>query len=495
MHHFATPIADRRAFLQRTGSAFGLTALSALLSDQHLLAETPSLATHNSPLATPLNPLAPKRSHFRAKAKSVIWLFMNGGQSHVDTWDYKPALEKADGQELKGFDKNTGFFANSVGPLMKSPFKFARHGKSGTWASEIFPGLSRHVDDMAFIHSCFTQTNNHSPALFEANTGMSRMGFPCVGSWVTYGLGTLNQNLPAFVVMYDTLGRGLPKGHASNWGPGFLPGVFQGTALNNQGQPINNMTRPPGVTDAQQRGQLDLLNRLNKHHLAENPAESELAARIESFELAYRMQMAAPEALDLSQESEATKKLYGLENKTCEVFARQCLTARRLVERGVRFVQIFAGKNASNDGAVNDVPWDGHNNIETNHRACAAATDQPAAALLQDLRARGLLEDTLVVWGGEFGRTSDSQGSVGRDHNPNGFTIWLAGGGVKGGFHYGSTDEFGYKAVENKIHVNDLHATLLHLLGLNHEKLTFRHNGRDDRLTEVFGHVVKEIVA
>src|SRR5215204_3791398 len=254
-HHFANPHpahASRRAFLARTGSGFGLAALASILGDQGLLA-APSVRNPQSVIGNPINPLAPRQSHFPAKAKSVIWLFMNGGQSHVDTWDYKPGLDKANGQELKGFDKNTGFFADSVGPLMKSPFKFARHGQSGTWASEIFPGIARHVDDMAFIHSCFTQTNNHSPALFQANTGMSRMGFPCVGSWVTYGLGTLNQNLPAFVVMYDTLGRGLPKGHASNWGSGFLPGVFQGTALNNQGQPINNMDRPATLSDRAQR--------------------------------------------------------------------------------------------------------------------------------------------------------------------------------------------------------------------------------------------------
>jgi hypothetical protein len=286
---------SRRDFLQRTGCGFGLTALSALLADQKLLSAAPS-SMPRLPSST-LNPLAPKQPHFPAKAKSVIWLFMNGGQSQVDTWDYKPALAKYDGQALKGFDKNTGFFSNDVGPLMKSPFDFARHGKSGTWVSEIFPSLTKHVDDMAFVHSCFTATNNHSPALFEVNTGMSRMGFPCVGSWVTYGLGTMNQNLPAFVVMYDTLGRGLPKGNASNWGSGFLPGVYQGTALNHQGPPINNMVRAGAMSDAQQRAQLDLLRKLNQHHLAQNPAESELAARIESFELAYRMQTAAPEAL------------------------------------------------------------------------------------------------------------------------------------------------------------------------------------------------------
>src|SRR5215212_3089889 len=298
-HFIATPsdaFASRRQFLRRTGAGAGMLALASILGEQGLLAAPPD------PKAVALNPLAPRNAQLPAKAKSVIWLFMNGGQSQVDTWDYKPGLEKAHGQELKGFDKNTGFFADSVGPLMKSPFKFQRHGQSGTWASEIFPGIARHVDDMAFIHSCFTQTNNHSPALFEANTGMSRMGFPCVGSWVTYGLGTMNQNLPAFVVMYDTLGRGLPKGHAQNWGAGFLPSVYQGTALNAQGEPINNMIRPKEQSDTTQRRQLDLVNRLNRHYLEENPHEAELAARSESFELAYRMQMAAPEALDVGRE-------------------------------------------------------------------------------------------------------------------------------------------------------------------------------------------------
>src|SRR4051794_29179305 len=316
-HLIATPhpaYASRRAFLKRTGSGFGLMALTAMLGEQGAFAAR-AKSDSSDFSSQALNPLAAKPSHFPAKAKSVIWLFMNGGQSQVDTWDYKPALAKADGQELKGFDKNTGFFSNDVGPLMKSPFAFKRYGQSGAWVSEIFPGLSKHVDDMAFIHSCFTETNNHSPALFQVNPGMSRMGFPGVGSWVTYGLGTLNQNLPAFVVMYDTLGRGLPKGHASNWGSGFLAGVFQGTALNHQGQPINNMSRAATLSDKAQRNQLDLLSKLNKHHLAHNPAETELAARIESFELAYRMQMAAPEALNVDAEPEAIKQLYGLNDK------------------------------------------------------------------------------------------------------------------------------------------------------------------------------------
>ena len=481
---------SRRDFLQRTGCGFGITALSALLAEQRLLA-APSIGNPQSAIGNPLNPLAPKTPHFAARAKSVIWLFMNGGQSQVDTWDYKPGLVKADGQELKGFDKNTGFFSNDVGPLMKSPFKFARHGQSGTWVSEIFPALAQHVDHMAFIHSCFTATNNHSPALFEVNTGMSRMGFPCVGSWVTYGLGTLNQNLPAFVVMYDTLGRGLPKGNASNWGSGFLPGVYQGTALNHQGQPINNMQRSATMTAAQQRAQLDLLRKLNQHHLAHNPAETELAARIESFELAYRMQTAAPEALSVDAEPENVKELYGLNDKRCAHVARQCLTARRLVERGVRFVQIYSG------GMENERSWDGHKDIEGNHRQFAGETDRPIAALLTDLKQRGLLDSTLVICAGEFGRLPISQKGAkpGRDHNPHAFTAWFAGGGTRGGAHYGETDEIGHKAAVNKVSINDLHATILHTLGMNHEQLTYFYNGRNFRLTDVAGEVVKGILA
>ena len=464
-----------------------MLGLSALLAEAGLLGASAQAAS----AAGPINPLAPKKPHFPVKAKSVIWLFMNGGQSQVDTWDYKPALEKADGQDLPGFDKNTGFFTKQVGGLMKSPFSFRQYGQSGTWASEIFPNLAEHVDDMAFIHSCFTQTNNHSPALFEINTGLSRMGYPCAGAWVTYGLGTENQNLPAFVVMYDTLGRGLPKGNASNWGAGFLPGVYQGTALNAQGQPINNLLRDEDMTEAQQRGQLDFMHQLNEMELQQEQNDSELAARIESYELAYRMQMAAPEALDIAGEPESIRKLYGVEEKRCAHFAKQCLMARRLVERGVRVVQIYSG------GMDNQRSWDGHSDIAGNHRQFAGETDQPIAALLTDLKQSGLLDSTLVVCCGEFGRLPLAQKgpTPGRDHNPHAFTAWFAGGGVKGGTHYGETDEFGHKAAVDKVSVNDLHATILALLGLNHEKLTYRHNGRNFRLTDVAGEVVNKIIA
>ena len=482
-HLIASPhraFASRRDFLRRTGSGFGGLALAALLEEQ----------ARADSIALPVNPLASRPGHYEAKAKSVIWLFMNGGPSQVDTWDYKPELARRDGQELKGFDKDTGFFTNQVGPLMKSPFKFARHGESGTWASEIFPELSKHVDEMAMIYSCYTHTNNHSPALFEINTGMSRMGFPCVGSWVTYGLGTENQNLPAFVAMYDTLGRGVPKGHAQNWGAGFLPGVFQGTALNAQGAPMDNLDRGAGRTDTEQRAQIDLINRLNKRHREQHPHEADLSARIESFELAYRMQMAAPEALDVNREPEAVRKLYGIDDPRCSHFAKQCLMARRLVERGVRFVQIYSG------GMENERSWDGHADIAKNHSGFAGETDKPIAALLSDLKASGLLDSTLVVWNGECGRLPIVQtGGTGRDPNPHAVTTWMAGGGVKGGAHHGQTDEIGHKAAVDRVSVNDLHATILHLLGIDHERLTYKFNGRDFRLTDVAGKVVGEILA
>ena len=476
---FATPASDfatRREFLRQTGSGFGMLALAGLFESENASAQ-PRISQ-------------PPVFAIPAKAKNVIWLFMNGGPSQVDTWDYKPELEKHDGQECKGFDKNTGFFTDSVGPIMRSPFQFRKHGKSETWVSDIFPNLANHVDDMAFIHSCYTETNNHSPALFQINTGMNRMGFPSVGAWVTYGLGSSNQNLPGFVVMYDTLGRGLPKGYAQNWSSGFLPGNFQGTALAAQGAPIANLNREVSKTDAQQRAQLNLLAKLNRQNLAQSDHDEQLAARIQSFELAYRMQMAAPEALDFAAEPEATRKLYGVDDKRCGHFAKQCLMARRMVERGVRFVQIYSG------GEENEKSWDGHTNIADNHRGFAGETDVPIAGLLTDLKQRGLLDSTLVIWCGEFGRLPLVQkGGTGRDHNPHAFTTWMAGGGVKGGTHYGETDELGHKASVDRVSVNDLHATILHLLGIEHTKLTYKFNGRNYRLTDVAGNVVKAILS
>ncbi len=399
-------------------------------------------------------------------------------------------MARRDGQELAGFDRNTGFFRDQVGPIMKSPFRFQRHGQCGAWVSELFPNMARHVDKMALLHSCWTDSNNHSPALMKINTGSTRMGFPCLGSWLTYGLGSESQNLPAFVVMYDTLGRGLPKGYSQNWGAGFLPSIFQGTALKPQGAPIDNLYRPQELSDQQQRSQLDLLARLNRRQLAQRPGDTELAARIETFELAYRMQLAAPEALDIERETAATRRLYGIDNPRCSHFAKQCLMARRLVERGVRCVQLYSG------GEENERSWDGHMNIQANHTGFAGETDIPIAALLTDLESRGLLESTLVVWGGEFGRLPLVQrGGTGRDHNPHAFTVWLAGGGVKGGTLYGATDEIGHRAVEQRVSVHDLHATILHLLGIDHLRLTYRDQGRDFRLTDVSGEVVHDVIA
>lgn len=471
------PHYTRRHWLQKSGAGLGGLGLASLLADEGLLVTD--------------DPLAPKKGHFGGKAKSVIWLFINGGPSQVDTWDYKPELEKMDGKELQGFDKNTGFFSNAVGPLMKSPFEFTPRGECGKMVSSIFPKLGEHVDKMAFIHSGHTESNNHSPALFMMNSGQPRMGLPCVGSWVTYGLGSESRDLPAFVVMSDPLDRGLPKGHAANWGAGFLPSVYQGTWLKPKGDPIDNLNRPKHMNDGQQLRQLALLKKLNGEHIKERPGDAELEARIKSFELAYRMQNAAPEAFDIDREPEHVKKLYGVGEKRCDHFARQCLTARRMVERGVRFVQIYSG------GMENQRSWDGHNDIKGNHSQFAGETDTPIAGLLTDLEQRGLLNDTLVIWGGEFGRLPLTQKSKkpGRDHNPHCFSTWMAGGGVKGGVSYGESDEIGHHAAVDKVHVNDIHATILHQLGFNHEKLTYNYNGRRFRLTDVGGKVIKKILA
>jgi hypothetical protein len=477
--------------LARAGCGFGLVSLAGLLHDEGLL----SSASAADLGERGLNPLAVRQPHFSARAKRVIWIFINGGPSHVDTWDFKPKLELWDGKSIREFDpdfKNTtGFFKEAVGNLMKSPFAFTPRGECGKMVSSLFPHLGEHVDKMAFIHSAYTSSNNHSPALFAINTGFPRMGFPCVGSWVTYGLGSDSQDLPGFVVMTDPKGRGLPKGHAGNWSAGFLPGVFQGTHVRPTGMPIENLARRSEMTDDAQRSQLDYLRQINETHLARHAAESELTARIESFELAYRMQASAPEAFDISQESRDTQQLYGVAEPRCDHFARQCLTARRLVERGVRFVQIYSG------GMENERSWDGHIDIKGNHEQFAGETERPVAGLLTDLERRGLLEDTLVIWCGEFGRLPIAQvgEKPGRDHNPHCFTAWLAGGGVKPGITYGESDEIGYKAAINLVHLNDLHATILHLLGIDHEKLTYRYNGRDFRLTDVAGRVIQEIVS
>jgi hypothetical protein len=463
---------SRREFLRTNGLGCGSLALAYLLGREGLLEA------------------AAKKPHFEARAKSVIWLFMTGGPSQVDTFDYKPHLQKRDGQKLAGADPKTGFFTTS-GNCLASPFKWAQHGKSGTWVSDVFPHVAGHVDDMAFIHSCHSVANNHAPASMELAAGMSRPGYPTLGAWLSYGLGSTNDNLPAFVVMHDAK----PRGDDGIWSPGFLPKTHQPLLLDaRQKEAIRDISPLAGMTDSRRKAQLELLRETNLVHQELRGAQPDLSDRIRSFELAYRMQSAAPEALDISKETEATRKLYGMDNKDCATFGRQCLIARRLVERGVRFVQIFSPTNRISGGAVADVPWDGHNDILVNHRDCGLMTDIPFAGLLSDLKGRGLLENTLVIWGGEFGRTSDSQGSKGRDHNPHAYTTILCGGGAKGGVHYGKSDEFGYKAVEDEVGVHDLQATILHLMGLDHTKLTYRHQGRDFRLTDVAGKVIKEVI-
>lgn len=479
----------RRQLLARAGCGFGMLGLTGLLQQEGLLHAAESLGARS------LDPLAVRETHFPGKAKHVIWIFVNGGPSHVDTWDYKPALTKWNGKSIREFDpefKNTtGFFKDAVGNLMQSPFQFTPRGQCGKMVSSIFPHLGEHADKMAFIHSCYTESNNHSPALFAINTGMPRMGFPCVGSWVTYGLGSESRDLPGFVVMSDPKGRGLPKGHAANWSAGFLPGVYQGTHLRPTGDPIDNLVRPADLSAVSQRQQIDLMGQLNEIHRENYAAESDLAARIESFELAYRMQSAAPETLDFASEPEHIQKLYGVGLEHCDHFARQCLMARRLVEKGVRFIQIYSG------GMDNQRSWDGHNDIQGNHQQFADETQQPVAGLLSDLAQRGLLDETLVIWCGEFGRLPIAQLSEkpGRDHNPHCFTTWMAGGGVKGGVTHGASDEVGYRAAVDRVHLNDLHATILHLMGLDHQRLTYKYNGRNFRLTDVAGEVITPILA
>lgn len=471
---------SRRRFLSRAGAGAGLIGLQTLLADEGFLVNTAGAADVKQKVKT----------HHDAKASNVIWVFLNGGPSHIDTFDYKPKLEKHAGEPLPGFDPKSTFFSDQQGALMPSPFKFKRYGQCEKLISEVFSKTGEHADDMAFIHSCHAESNNHGPALFQMNSGLPRLGFPSMGSWLLYGLGSESQNLPGFVVMTDTNGRGLPKGQAQNWSSGFLPGTFQGTALNVQGDPINNLSRISAITDPQQRSQLDLINRLSRGGVADAQLEDELESRLKSFELAYRMQTAAPETLDINKESAETKKLYGIGDPKCDHFAKQCLTARRMVERGVRMVQIYSG------GTANARSWDGHVDIEGNHRGFGLEVDTPISGLLTDLKSKGMLDSTLVICCGEFGRQPVAQKGAkpGRDHNPFAFTTWMAGGGIKGGVSHGATDDFGYKATEDTVNVHDLHATILHLLGIDHEKLTYRFNGRDYRLTDIYGDVIKSVI-
>lgn len=467
---------SRRTFLKQVGLGAGVLSTPGVFSTG--VAGTNALYAGNG--------------HFPAKAKSIIWLHMTGAPSQMDTFDYKPILNKNHGKPLPSADSNTGFFKTS-GKCLGSPFSFKQYGQSGAWVSEIFPHVAKHVDDMAFIYSMFSRSNNHTPAMLELNSGVFRQGFPSIASWLMYGLGTQNKTLPGSFVFHA---KTKPRGEDPIWSTGFLPKIFQATALDGSNTKlIDNLNRLQGMNDKQQRAQLDAINFLNNKHQKERINTNNLEARLESYELAYRMQSSAPKAFDLSKESEGTREAYGINDKRTELVGKQLLSARRLVERDVRYIHVYAGTNGG-AGGVADVPWDGHGDIKKNHTIAAASVDKPIGALLTDLKQRGMLDDTLVLWGGEFGRTSDSQGSgTGRDHNPNAFTMWMAGGGIKGGVQYGATDEFGYKAVENRTSVNDLHATILHLMGLDHLKLTFRHSGRDFRLTDVAGEVIHQILS
>ena len=435
----------------------------------------------------PANAMSARPAPFAPRAKSVIFLFMYGGPSQVDTFDPKPALRKWHGKEIPVFKKEHAFFGETQATAMHTPYRFAKYGKAGIDISSKFPHLARHADELCVVRSMYTDSNNHGPALFQMHSGYLQSGHPTIGSWVSYGLGSETQNLPAYVVLLDK--EGAPVNGALNWSNGYMPATYQGVPFRSSGPPIAYLKTPSGITDERQRARLEHLNKWNLQAAESNPGESSLSARIAAYELAYRMQMEAPEAADLTKESKRTLDAYGVEGGHTRHFGRNCLLARRLVERGVRFVQVFSGGNRGPSA------WDAHKDLKGNHDRQCAQTDQPIAALLEDLRQRGLLDETLVVWGGEFGRMPTHQGTKGRDHNPFGFTFWMAGGGVKGGMTYGATDAFGYAAVENKVHVHDLHATILHLLGFDHEQLTWRHNGRDFRITDVHGRVVHDLLA
>jgi len=479
---------SRRDFLFQAGCGLSGVALAWLLEQQKLLAGSEVAAGACEAKTSGSSPFTAKKPHFAPRATSVISLFMSGGVSHVDTFDPKPALRRYAGEPLTGKGEVIVRQGNP-GPLMPSPFAFRKYGQSGIDVSEIFPSIAQHADELAVMRSVYGQSNDHVQAHYLISSGTVRMGYPSVGSWVTYGLGTENQNLPAFVVIYDA--RGGPFGGPANWSAGFMPAAYQGTVFRASENPIIDLKPPAYVTPEEQRARLDLLARLNAIDLEKYPSSSELAARISSYELAFRMQGCAPEAVDVSRESEATRKLYGLDEKTTEPFGRQCLMARRLVERGVRFVQLYHGGL----GNQNTDTWDAHDDVRKNHTTHAAEVDRPIAGLLTDLKARGLLDSTLVVWHGEFGRMPISQRGVGRDHNPGAMSVWMAGARIKGGQVIGASDEFGYKAEQQPIAIHDLHATILHLLGMEHTKLTYLYNGRNMRLTDVYGDPIPQIVS
>jgi hypothetical protein len=463
----------RRELLRRSGMGFGMLGLAGVFAHGAMLGSAAQAA------ATDINPLAPKKPHFPGKAKRVVHLFMNGGPSHVDTFDPKPMLDKYHGKPLPTQNLRT---ERKTGAALRSPFKFQRFGKSGIEVSELFAQTAQCIDDIAVIRSMHADVPNHEPSLMLMNCGDSRLPRPSVGAWVTYGLGSENQNLPGFIAMCP---GGYPIVATQNWRSAFLPGAYQGTYINTQHTDIQQLIaniRNNSASSAEQRRQLDLVRHLNERHLEERQRDAQLEARIQSFELAYRMQAEATDAFDINREPAKVRESYGT-----GTHARQLLIARRLLERGVRFIQVWSGAGQ---------PWDNHDNIAATHRKLAADWDRPIAAFLKDLKQRGLLDSTLVIWGGEFGRTpvAELPALSGRDHNHYGFSMWLAGGGIRGGHVHGATDDFGFAAVEKKVHVHDLHATMLHLLGFDHEKLTFRYAGRDFRLTDVHGKVIRELV-
>jgi hypothetical protein len=473
----------RRQFLWNLGGGLGGIALAQLLADGGLLAAENTAVKPAGPVIG---------SHHPPKAKRVVQFFMSGAASQCDTFDYKPELIKLNGKPFDPGEK-VELFQSSPGDCMASPWSWKQHGECGKWMSDLVPHLATCVDDIAFIHSMVSKSNVHGPATFMQNTGFVLPGFPSMGAWMSYGLGSLSDELPTFVVLPD--GRGFPPNGPGNWSAGFLPATHQGTLIKPAAKnPIADLYPPADasfITPASEAEGLRLLNELNAEHLATREGDSRLDARIASYELAAKLQLSAPAVLDLSGETAATRRMYGLDEKATEDFGRNCLIARRLLERGVRFVQVWSG-------ADNGFPrrnWDSHEDLARDHGEMGRSMDQPAAALIKDLKARGMLDDTIVIWTTEFGRMPCSQGGKGRDHNPFAFTSWLAGGGVKGGVSYGQSDQWSYKAVENPTYCYDLHATVLHLLGIDHERLTFRHNGINRRLTDVHGRVIREVIA
>jgi hypothetical protein len=470
------PVMSRRHFLWDTANGIGGIALAWLLAREARAAQ-PALGKVGAP-------------HFPPKAKRVIQIFCAGGVSHIDTFDYKPDLERFHGKTLDNKGENKGFFGQP-GLVMKSPFAFARHGSSGHWVSGLLPQLAQCVDDVAFIHSMVAKSNNHTPAAFQMNTGFTMNGFPSLGAWLSYGLGTENENLPAFVVLPDT--RGLPAGGSINWTSGFLPANHQGVSFRTQSrEPIADLNTPDDTTPKVRQAGMAYIEKLNRQFARDHSSEPAFAARLRSYELAARMQSSVPDATDVSAEPEAIQRLYGMDLEASQGFGRNCLMARRLLERGVRFVQLFNGGSFGSPR----INWDGHENVIENHNTQAATMDRPVAGLIQDLKQRGMLEDTLVIWSTEFGRSPATQGinSTGRDHHPDAFTCFLAGAGVKKGFSYGASDEVGYFASDHPVTIYDFHATILHLLGIDHEQLTFYHNGINRRLTDVHGEVVQDLL-